>query len=398
MKARVAAGAATVMAGIATGATVAAVAWSVGNGPSAPVSEVLSGWLLSLAFVLFSWVGVVILRSQPGHVIGWICALTGLLAGLEGAARAYLSRGSLPASGAGAAVAVAVSNLTSLPQFALVVLFLPLLFPSGRLPSPRWRPVIVGLVVVTALQTLLTALQPGPVVWDDTVVLRHNPLGTSVGELGPLMETIGQYGSIPLILAALGLLIQRIRTADALERLQIKWAGSALALVVVTVIASAVPPLEQGGEAVLGVAVLLVPLSVGVAITRHGLYEIDRIVSRTVAYALVTAVLAGVYLGSVIVLGSIGRAVTGDPGDLVVALSTLVAAAAFQPLRRRIQQVVDRRFNRARYDAARTAEAFARSLRDELDPEAIVGHLSAAAAAALHPSVVTVSTAPGTGR
>jgi hypothetical protein len=217
-----------------------------------------------------------------------------------------------------------------------------------------------------------------------------NPLGTSIGRLGPLVQSFGEVASIPLILAAFALMVQRIRRADRLERLQIKWAGSALTLLVGSVLLSTVPALRWLTDLMGPAALLLVPVAIGVAITRHGLYEIDRIISRTVAYTGAVMLLVGIYALSVLGLGAIVRTMTGESGDLVVAVSTLLTAAAFRPVTRRLRDVVDRRFNRRRYDAQQMVEGFSRTVRDEMDLEAVVHGLRDTVASTLYPTTTTV--------
>jgi hypothetical protein len=375
-------------AGLATVVLVAqtVIAVARAGGPS----ELLVAVLGAGAMLAFAWVGVVIVRTRRRHLVGWTCVVGGLFAALSGLGETYLDGAELPAEGTAADVAVVLSNLFGLPTFVLFVLFLPLLFPSGRLPSRAWRPVLLGLVVITVAQTLLTALEPGPVVWEGIVVVGSNPLGTPIGRLGPLVQSFGEVASIPLILAAFALLVQRIRRADRLERLQIKWAGSALAVLVGSVIMSSFPALHWLTDLLMPGALLLVPLAIGVAITRHGLYEIDRIISRTVAYACAVLLLVGIYTLSVLGLGTIVRTVAGESGDLVVAVSTLLTAAAFRPVTRRLRDVVDRRFNRRRYDAQQMVEGFSRTVRDEMDLEAVVHGLQDTVASTLYPTTTTV--------
>jgi hypothetical protein len=272
----------------------------------------------------------------------------------------------------------------------LVVLGLILLhFPDGRLPSPRWRPLIRVAAASVVLGVLGFTFNPGPVY---VYPAYDNPLGVP-GFPGFAMSAGAYGGMLITLVASMGALGIRWRRGDPTTRAQIKWVVAAASVLGVSefVNVATFDPTNLSALTVVLVSVglSLVPIAIGIAILRYRLYEIDRIVSRTISWAVVTASVVGLYLGGVLVLQAALSGITqGD--TLAVAASTLVAAAAFQPLRRRIQGLVDRRFHRARYDAERTAAQFAERLRDEVDMGTIAKDLGGAAHAAVAPARLAV--------
>jgi len=256
------------------------------------------------------------------------------------------------------------------PSLLLVLLGVPLIFPDGRLLSPRWRWVWIVAGLVTVVATLETLVVPTDLL---DVPGLPNPL--SMPELVPLvtaLSTIAVLAVIPLFVAAAGALVVRYRRGGPIERLQIRWlaatvAAAGIAFAIAFLLPAGTPPSDVA-TAIGLVFLCLLPVSIAVAVLRYRLYDLDRIVSRTIGYGLVTAVVVTAFWGLVLVLQPIVAQVTGGQ-TLAVAASTLVVATAFAPLRRRIQDVVDRRFDRAKVDAERAAAVFAHTVRDttELD-------------------------------
>ena len=244
-------------------------------------------------------------------------------------------------------------------------------FPDGRPPSPRWRPVAwcaaIGLIGLLAGYTL----EPGPI--DDFPQIT-NPYGVD----SPILETVAVAGAIlasaSMVASAVSLIV-RMRRADRMEHQQIKWLAYGGTLVVGSVFASGVIFIWSPNVslAVVAVGLLAVPIFTGVAITRYRLYEIDIVINRTLVYGVLTAALVGVYFGGVATLQALFRAFTGQEQQpqLAIVVSTLAIAALFDPLRRRIQSFIDRRFYRRKYDAAKTLAAYGSRLREETDLDSL---------------------------
>jgi hypothetical protein len=291
-------------------------------------------------------------------------------------------------------------------SFALVaftIAFMFLLFPTGTLPSRRWLPVAAAGLLLAGLATAGLAVHPGPVgvpAPGGVSLSIPNPLGA--GNLGPVLGTllIGTFpGAVaapaPFLAAALVLLAVRYRAGGQLLRQQVKWLALiavvfAVAVLFVVIGTAAghswswlVTTAYTAGE----VSVLLgVPVAMTIAILRHRLYDIDRIISRTLAYAIVTGLLVGLYAGLVL----LATQVLGFHSSAAVAVSTLATAALFSPLRRRVQRMVDRRFNRARYDAEATVAVFAAQLKDVVDLDSLRDDLASAVHKTLEPAHLSV--------
>jgi hypothetical protein len=255
------------------------------------------------------------------------------------------------------------------PAFSLLA-FLLLLFPHGRLPSRRWRPFAWFVVAVYLTLSLSAALSPGAVeLYYPNLT---GPLHTPVAGLADVVFGFLLPAQLLVLGVCLASLLRRLRGASGEERQQVKWFVYTVATVVLAFVA---------GILVFGAGVLfplfgLIPVSVAVAVFKYRLYEIDRLINRTLVYGLLTALLIGVYAGLVFLLGRLLDPATGDSA-LAVAASTLAVAALFQPARRRLQELVDRRFNRRRYDAARTVERFSDRLRDQVELDTLSAELLA---------------------
>jgi hypothetical protein len=268
---------------------------------------------------------------------------------------------------------------------------LALVFPDGRLPGPRWRWPVRAIAPALVVGSLLIATRPGPI--GDRQA--SNPLGIAgvawLDAMAPLGEVFYAFALFGALVLALSGVAVRFRRSRGVEREQLKWFAGASVAVIVLLSLSLVD--GSGGTTALGFLAVwslsLPPIAIGIAVLRYRLYEIDRIISRTISYGLVTAALVSVYGVAVLLLQTPLGAFTGGE-TVAVAASTLVAAALFQPLRRRIQVAVDRRFNRARYDAERTVASFAVVLRDEVDPTHVRAALLGAVDAAIRPHTAAV--------
>ena len=354
-----------------------------------------------LYFLSHATVGAVLVARRPGNVVSWLLLVIGFM---------YIPTSATFDVDAAALVAGTASTRDFLLSWLgawgnLVVFFgyvaLSILYPSGHLPSGRWRrPAIAFLVFCVAFLAVAATLPEYAVLLDSSVTPMMVPNRFAIfSDLPPwsVLPTDGSMVLITLVLMAIGAgsLIVRYRRSTGTLRLQLRWLGASLAFVVVG-LAIGLGTLLVFGEASGGVgwvpaivAFVSVPVSIGVAVLRYRLYDIDRIISRTISYGLISATLVAVYAGLIVLLQAPLSSVTG--GDtLAVAGSTLVVAGVFQPLRRRIQGTVDRRFNRARYDAERTAAQFAAKLRDEVDPAAARAALEATVDSAIKPQLVGV--------
>jgi hypothetical protein len=347
-------------------------------------------------FILPIWlaVGSVLILRRPDNAVGWVFSLGVLAWVTSGVLGLYASYGfwQSPIELPGLRVAYWLSTWTWVPGLILVPTLGVLLFPAGRLPSRRWRPVawaaLVGTGLLMAQYTMVSWIgndefpPPAPGV--------ENPL--HVPGLAPYLEAVVLAGGvliIPAVLASFASLVVRFRRAVGVERQQLRWVTFAVTVSIVLYLSG--PLLVQlplvNWAALSSVAFNLFPIAMGVAVLRYRLFEIDRVISRTVSYALVTLLLAGVYVVGVVGLGALARGLgLTQGGDLVVAASTLAVAALFHPVRRRVQGVVDHRFDRAHYDAARTVDAFGQRLRDEVDLEALSDELRVVAVRCLAPA------------
>lgn len=362
---------------------------------SAPdVAQLIDNQAFGLVMLASVLVGAVIVSRADGHLVGWLFMAVSLDS-YYGALDAYANlSATLDAALPAATAAAWLGRLLGEPGPAPVMLLF-LVFPTGRLPSRRWRWLVAAVFVWVTTMLVGTVLTPGPIPGHPTLM---NPTGLeSFPGLSSVLLT--ETGVLPAVLFALCLtaVVVRFRRARTVERQQLKFLLlSAVLLVCAFAILAAVSAMESAGEwspawriffyGVFLPAIASVPAAAGIAILRYRLYDIDRLINRTVGYAVVVALLAGLYLGLVIGLGATARAMTGESGDLVVALSTLAVAAAFQPVRRRVQATVDRRFNRSHYDAVQTIDVFGRRLRDEVSLEAVIEQLRASATATVRPA------------
>ena len=355
--------------------------------------------VLDVLLVLYGTLGALIASRRQGNPIGWIFCAVAVSLGLVAAAYGYADY-VLYAGGDFSPGAVLAAWLTNwLPIVAVYVptCILFLLFPDGHPLSPRWRPVVWAVAVVAFVATLAPAFEPGRLVSFPTV---ENPLGLRgpFGRVASFANDVTDFLAIPVFLVSLASMVTRLRHARGRERLQLKWVTYAAALTATSFAASFLAGLLAGLPEVVADAFFLLgvvgftglPVAAGVAILRHRLYDIDVIVNRTLVYATLTAILAAVYVGGVVVLQVIFRALTGQESQLAIVVSTLAIAALFNPLRRRIQAFIDRGFYRRKYDAAKTLEAFGVKLRDETDLEALSGELVAVVRSTMQPTHVSL--------
>jgi hypothetical protein len=333
----------------------------------------------------FALVGALV-AARTGNRLGWLFLAVGTVSAVDLIAYAYAARApaaELPGASWVAWIFTAFLGITA-PLFFLA----PLLFPDGRLPSPRWRPV-VWLAVVSGLAQMVTVA-----LSDANFSTNFGRLRDPVTVVAPLRTAfnLAQDAALLVLLAGVIALIVRFRRSGTEQRLQLKWflyasAASAVGILIAGQFTNDLLP-------EIDILFPLIPASVGVAILRYRLYDIDRLISRTLAYAIVTGLLVGLYAGLVL----LATEVLSIKSPVAVAASTLAAAALFSPLRRRVQRVVDRRFNRVRYDADQTIAAFAARLRGAVDLDAVRSDLLTVVNTAVEPAHISVWTAPAARR
>jgi hypothetical protein len=352
-----------------------------------------------LGVVSAGTVGAVLAGRRPRHSVGWLLLGLALAVTASAVGDGYqrygliVRPGSLPA-----AHYVAVLNPATLAIMLSCVGFVLLLTPTGSLPSPRWR--WWARVAAAAPVVFVLAVAVGPEPLDSTNPVIHavrNPM--AVPALAGVVDPAGQLSLavvIAALLAATWSLVLRFRRARGAERLQLRWmalAGAVLGLAALVIPAALATQTFDLFEWAFGVCVAVLPLAVGAAILRYRLYDLDRIVSRTVAYGLLTVLLGGAYAAVVLGLGQLA----GRQSSLLVAGATLAVAAAFQPARRRIQELVDRRFNRRRYDAAATIEEFSVRLRQQVDLDSLRSELLSVVDQTMQPTGVSLWLRPSSG-
>jgi hypothetical protein len=333
-----------------------------------------------LVFVLFTTIGALVASRQPKNTIGWIFCALGLFLTSYSASGQYAiyalvsSPGSLPGGGTAAWLEAFLNGPIILVLFALVLL----LFPDGRPLSRRWRAALWLDLIVAAVLLVVGSFKPGPMPTSSLNVA--NPFG--IEKIGALLNVLLYVGvSLALALTVLGAvsLMVRFRRSGAEERQQIKWfafAGAIMCAVTATgpflwSLPPSSPAVTLIWPALFLSAVSTIPVATGIAILKYGLYEIDQIINRTLVYGSLTAVLAVFYEGGIVALQYVFRLLSAQESQVAVVATTLVIAAMFEPLRRRIQHFVDRRFYRNKYDARKTLEAFSFKLRNETNLEAL---------------------------
>lgn len=346
----------------------------------------------SLVVVGLVGVGALVLVRRPGNPLGPLFALGGVLWAVTEAAMSYarlaLGGGDLP----GGVWTAAFGSWASDLAWGVIVTFGFLLFPNGRLPSRRWRPVAWAATAVLTVFAVYSPFVPGTLSQMSSV---DNPLG--IGALGPILWIDGLVEGLFLMCVVVSFLSVFVRYwgAPPDERQRIKWVAYVAVLLAADFVAAetvralmgespSVDAIRLAGQ----VLFAAFPLSIGVAILMHRLYDIDRIINKTLVYATLTASLAAIYLTGVASMQYLFRTLAGQEQQpqLTIVVSTLAIAALFSPLRRGIQGFIDRRFYRRRYDAARTLESFSATLRDETDLESLGEDLVAIARETVQPA------------
>ena len=345
-------------------------------------------------------VGAVLVNRLPRHVVGWLLLIGGLSLAVSTGAGAAADYGlnQRPGSIPGAIAFAIIANATGGTFIGLIAGFVPLYFPTGRLPSPRWWPVAL-IAIVPTLSPVVTNLfgEFAPGTYPPGIA---NPLalGGFGGQLVAMLNTVSLVLGIVGLILVIASLVVRYRRSRGAERAQLKWFAYVGLVVVPTLLVAIVAGGATSGPVAalanlawtLGLGGLaLLPVAIGIAVLRYRLYEIDRLVSRTISWAAVTVILGTSFVVAILGAQALVAPVTGS-NELAVAASTLLVAALFQPIRRRVQGLVDRRFNRARFDADQTITAFAGRLRDEVDLEHLRAEILATVARTVEPRSVSL--------
>ena len=374
----------------------------VDHGTPIPESEggeidALGNLLFAVVAIVVGGLGALLAGRRSENPIGWILCVAALALAFTGIVGGwylhteYADPGSLPL----APGVVWAANWGWVPGFMPLLTLLLLLFPDGRPPTRRWRPVGGLALLAMAMVILGYAFAPGSLEDYPRV---DNPLGVE-GAAGEVMEFFLFFG-FPLFalaaIASMASLVVRFRRSRGEERQQLKWMAAAAALVVFSWMLTAFFDQALGLDVSLGLTagLLALPAATTIAVLRYRLYDLDLVVNRALVYGALTATLAGAYVGAVLLL----QLVLSPESDFAIAGSTLAVAALFGPARRRIQQLVDRRFYRHRYDAAQTIEAFSATLRDELELDALSSELGSVVRETMQPVHVSIWLRPEAGR
>jgi hypothetical protein len=353
--------------------------------------------LLRVMALAYPTVGAFIVSRRPANPIGWILCLTGLLTGARAFAAAYTYYGvaGRPDPLPGVEYAAWVGSWVGAPGVMLAAALLLLVFPDGRLIDRAWWAVVGMAACGAVLLALLLALEQTQ--W---IVIRSldNPIEVSRSVIREVIRPLGNLGIVLLIVSLLcggvSLLI-RVDKGSQVERQQIKWLALFAALMAVGFGFS-----DTGAwPFFVGIAAFYCfPIGVGIAVMRYRLLDIDVVINRTLVYGSLTAILVGIYFGGVTATQTVFQALTSQQKlpQLVVVVSTLVIAALFNPLRRRIQSFIDRRFYRSKYDARKTLESFSATLRDETDLDALSDDLVGVVRETMQPAHVSLWLRPDT--
>jgi hypothetical protein len=368
-----------------------------------PTEHPVENVVLWVGFGAFAVVGALLVAKRPTNAIGWIMATVALMVAIFSAAGTYAA---YVMATRGQPDALAVFGAWTFNWYwylllALTLIYVPLFFPDGRLPSPRWVPVAVlpgiGTLGTVVLGALTETLVLDPVVKDVHYRI-ENPIG---------IEGLGRVEDLPIFGLLTGLLfvglvgavasvVVRFRRSRGVERQQMKWFLYSVALLLAF-------PLEVVGylpeivsNVLFGVVLIALPTAIGIAVLRYRLYDIDLVINRTLVYGPLTAMLALFYLGGVVSMQYAFRTLTGQESQVAIVASTLTIAALFNPLRRRVQGFVDRRFYRRKYDARKTLETFSAKLKDETDLEALNNDLVGVVRETMQPAHASLLLSPDT--
>ena len=340
-----------------------------------------------LEAVTYTAVGAVLTIRRPANAIGWLLLLIGVLMAMQSFALEYAIYAIVGAHSTDPSGSLAAwfGSWIWVPVVALIQPSVLLLFPDGRLPSAKWRPAIWILALSAISTAAIMAFRPGPL---EGAAFQANPFPLLPKGLVLPLNVVALGAGFPAAAAVAWSVVRRFNRATGSQRQQIKWLAVAALPTVVVGFASAV--LDDKSVQVLAVlGQALIPVTIGVAILRYRLYDVDVLINRALVYGATTAGIAIAFFAGIVVLQALLRPLTGG-SELAVAASTLVSFALFQPLKSRIEDAVDRRFYRSRYDAVRTLDAFSVRLRDEVDLDAVRADLLDAVRETVQPAHASV--------
>ena len=372
---------------IAVAFVLVSIATARSGGPDDPLSAIGQG----VAALSSATVGAILVSRLPRNVVGWLLAAGGLCLALDTGASGLADLGLTvhPGTVPGAIWFAWLFEWLWAPSIA-AILALALVYPTGRLLSARWRPAAVALGVVTLLLSIGSAIGP----WQTGQYPALNPVGVATGSSAASdLVNVGSEVLIALVaLLTMSSIVLRYRRSRGVERAQLKWFAYVAAIGLPAFIVGTALYGSDGVALVTSNVALIIafggiallPVAIGMAVLRYRLYDIDRLISRTLVYGVLAALLAGAYVGTVLVLSALLAPLTAE-NSLAVAGSTLLVAALFQPVRRRVQSTVDRRFNRAKYDAGRELAELSDRLLGEVDLEGVTAEVIGTVSRTLQP-------------
>jgi hypothetical protein len=371
---------AVMLAGGAVVATIAGTAMSL-------VDHVPDLLFADVAVLAMATVGTLLAIRIPGNAIGWLLLVAALCLGIETLGVSYMNLSLKVAAGTFPGTAAAAWLYVLFTPGMAAIMTIPLVYPDGRLLSPRWRWVVAMLVFASATTFTHDAFRPGPMPYADL----DNPFGiAAIERFLPPADVVGVFAAV-IYLGAIASVVIRYRRAGVLERLQLRWLIAVVALLVTAQAlvwafgSLGLTALQMIGWYIGLLSFALLPLAIGIAVLRYRLYEIDRIISRTLSWTVVTGVLVTVFVGVVVALQGLLAGFTQGQ-TLAVAGSTIVVFALFQPLRRHIQQAIDRRFDRSRYDADQVVAGLGVRLSHVVDLDALLREIGRVAGETVRPT------------
>ena len=346
------------------------------------LSVLADSLVFALLIIEFALLAALIITHQPRNMIGWLMMGVPLASIMDFYSRGVLEQFPTPPAELTAPLFIAVlfNNITWL--FLIFPLFFTMmLFPDGRPPSPRWRWILVAGLGLFAFLIIFISLSPSLSLIENEEWIMANPIGIQLDGTEFQGEAVVFAGLIILTLLCITAPFARYRRAAGVEREQIKWLLYACGFFAIAYLPNFFIRDETGSPLVesmgwlFNLAVMAIPAAIAIAILRYRLYDIDVIIRKTLVYGLLTGLLLLVYFGSVVLLQGLFEALTGQSSPIVIVISTLLIAALFTPLQRRVQRAIDRRFFRQKYDAQRVLAQFAETARDEVELEALTAEL-----------------------